>query len=217
MAVETRVPGGAHAESPRVRRTKRLLDETLLDALREKPITRVTVTELCSRAGVNRSTYYVYFDNPLDQLDRLEARVIEGLTREVDRRELRAGYSHERLEAIVEAALGYIGEQADVFRVLWGEHGSAGFERKLLTALAARALAPGERLTPEARSHLYQCIYSLSGMFGLVSYWLRDGADVEVRELAQTIVRANLAAVDALGGVDAAGTDAPDPADTPAP
>ena len=200
-----------------MRRTKRLLDETLLDALREKPITRVTVTELCSRAGVNRSTYYVYFDNPLDQLDRLEARVIEGLTREVDRRELRAGYSHERLEAIVEAALGYIGEQADVFRVLWGEHGSAGFERKLLTALAARALAPGERLTPEARSHLYQCIYSLSGMFGLVSYWLRDGADVEVRELAQTIVRANLAAVDALGGVDAAGTDAPDPADTPAP
>ena len=212
MAAETRVPGGARAESPRVRRTKRLLDETLLDALREKPITRVTVTELCSRAGVNRSTYYVYFDNPLDQLDRLE-----GLTREVDRRELRAGYSHERLEAIVEAALGYIGEQADVFRVLWGEHGSAGFERKLLTALAARALAPGERLTPEARSHLYQCIYSLSGMFGLVSYWLRDGADVEVRELAQTIVRANLAAVDALGGVDAAGTDAPDPADTPAP
>lgn len=212
MAAETRAPGGARAESPRVRRTKRLIDETLLDALREKPITRVTVTELCSRAGVNRSTYYVYFDNPLDQLDRLEARVIEGLTREIDRRELRAGFSHERLEAIVEAALGYIGEQAEVFRVLWGEHGSAGFERKLLTALA-----PGERLTPEARRHLYQCIYSLSGMFGLVSYWLRDGADVEVRELAQTIVRANLAAVDALGDADAMGIDAPGPADTPAP
>ncbi len=185
-------------ESARARATRRHLDETLLALLHEEPISHVTVTELCRRAHVNRSTYYVYFDNPLAQLDELEAAAIDGLVAQVDHMEMQNGFSRERLQAIVEETISYIAGHEDVFRVLWSPHGSATFERRLLTALGMRALTAGERTTPEAQQHLLQCVYSLAGTFALVRYWLAEGGDLDPGALVQTIVRTN---ADAIAGM----------------
>ena len=49
-------------ESRRVKMTKSLLNNSFLDCVAEMPLEKVTVTEICDRADVNRSTYYSYFD-----------------------------------------------------------------------------------------------------------------------------------------------------------
>lgn len=182
-------------ESDRVRATRRHLNETLLALLREEPISRVTVTALCRSARVNRSTYYVYFDNPFDQLDRLEQETIEELAGQLDRLDMGSDVSQGRLSAIVEATISYIGEHADVFRILWGEHGSMSFERRMLTTLASRALSPGSHDNPEAQEHLLQCIYSMSGTFALVYYWLTVDDELDREAIVQTIVRTNAASI----------------------
>ena len=43
-------------ESRRVKMTKNLLNNSFLDCVSEKPLEKVTVTEICERADVNRST-----------------------------------------------------------------------------------------------------------------------------------------------------------------
>ena len=186
------------AEGKRVRPAQQRLDEVFLVLLREKPVSHATVTEICRRARVNRSTYYVYFDNPLDQLDRLESRVIEGLTSQVDRLDLDAGFSRERLSAIVEATVSYIADHADVFRILLGEHGSMAFERRMLTAIGSRALSPRRHDDPESRAHLLQCIYSISGTFALIYYWLTVGSELDRDAIVQTIVRMNADVIEGM-------------------
>ena len=49
--------------------TASLMDEALLLLLEEKDFERITIKELCEKAGVNRSTFYLHYENMNDLLD----------------------------------------------------------------------------------------------------------------------------------------------------
>lgn len=56
----------------RVRHTKQLLKNALLQILQVKTIDKVTVTELCKTAHINRNTFYSHYRSPGDLLDEIE-------------------------------------------------------------------------------------------------------------------------------------------------
>ena len=55
--------------------TARLMDEALLILLEKKDIEEITVKEICEKAGVNRSTFYLHYDT----IDDLFQETIERL------------------------------------------------------------------------------------------------------------------------------------------
>lgn len=52
----------------RSRKTKTLLNDILITLLKNKSFDRITVTEICQIADVNRATYYYYFTDPYHQM-----------------------------------------------------------------------------------------------------------------------------------------------------
>ena len=48
-------------EDRRTRYSKRVIREALFALMQEKPLNKISVTEICERADVNRSTFYAYF------------------------------------------------------------------------------------------------------------------------------------------------------------
>lgn len=48
--------------------TARRMDEALLSLLEEKDFAYITVREICARAGVNRSTFYLHYESMSDLL-----------------------------------------------------------------------------------------------------------------------------------------------------
>ena len=48
--------------------TARLMDEALLILLEKKDIEFITVKEICKKAGVNRSTFYLHYENVYELL-----------------------------------------------------------------------------------------------------------------------------------------------------
>jgi AcrR family transcriptional regulator len=48
---------------PRVRRTRQLLQQALMDLMREKSFQAITVQDIASRATVNRVTFYAHFED----------------------------------------------------------------------------------------------------------------------------------------------------------
>ena len=48
--------------------TARRMDEALLSLLLEKDLEYITVKDICARAGVNRSTFYLHYENTADLL-----------------------------------------------------------------------------------------------------------------------------------------------------
>ena len=45
----------------RVRFTRSALREALIDLILEKPLVSITVKDICARADINRSTFYLHF------------------------------------------------------------------------------------------------------------------------------------------------------------
>lgn len=66
-------------ENQRIALTKRLLQEGLLTLLKNQPIDKVSVTELCRISGINRSTFYNHYISPQDVLSDLESNVSKDL------------------------------------------------------------------------------------------------------------------------------------------
>ena len=61
----------------RVRYTRMVLKQALLSLMLERPITRITVTEICERAEVNRATFYAHYADPYDLVARIEKELFE--------------------------------------------------------------------------------------------------------------------------------------------
>ena len=59
-------------EDRRVAYTKMFLKESLLSLLQEKPIGKITPTELCRRADINRNTFYTHYESPEALLRSIE-------------------------------------------------------------------------------------------------------------------------------------------------
>ena len=59
-------------QNRRVRMTKRLMQEALLEHLELNTLENITITSLCDPADVNRSTFYKYYKEPADLLKEIE-------------------------------------------------------------------------------------------------------------------------------------------------
>ena len=65
----------------RIRYTKMVLRQALLEILQEKSIDQVTVKEICERADVNRSTFYVHYGSPQGLLDDIQQQMYEKINK----------------------------------------------------------------------------------------------------------------------------------------
>lgn len=60
------------SQDRRVKRTKMLLQTTLVELMLEKEVSQISVKELTQRADVNRSTFYLHYLDIYDMLEQME-------------------------------------------------------------------------------------------------------------------------------------------------
>ncbi len=61
----------------RVAVTKRMVKEGLIRMLEKKPLEKINITELCQEAGINRTTFYRYYELPRDVLTEMQSEFFE--------------------------------------------------------------------------------------------------------------------------------------------
>lgn len=66
-----------NANDRRVKRTKKLLRDSLFTLLQTKSINEITVTELTEIADINRATFYFYYTDIMDMLDQIQNEAYE--------------------------------------------------------------------------------------------------------------------------------------------
>jgi len=163
-------------EDKRVRYTKIFLKESLLKCLKKKPLARITVTELCKDADINRATYYAHYRDPFDQFDRLEEDFISGLDDYLG--DLLDEPHTKKIRSILKKVFTYINENRQLCLVLFGEHGDMRFEEKLISSLKKYVFAAWNTDIPEDDTiDEYKYIYVISGSIGLVRKWLFEDAN----------------------------------------
>ena len=61
----------------RVRYTKMVIKESLLELMKECSISKVTVTDICKKANINRNTFYSHYANQFELLSNIENELYE--------------------------------------------------------------------------------------------------------------------------------------------
>ncbi len=70
-------------ENQRIRLSKAMLKDGLLQLLKEKPLNQISIYELCQKAQINRTTFYKYYGSQMDLLREIETDFFEKLDQDI--------------------------------------------------------------------------------------------------------------------------------------
>ena len=68
----------------RVRYTVHMIQNVFLELLKEKPVAKITVKEICGHAEINRSTFYKHYQDVYDLMEKLENEAVEAFEKLLD-------------------------------------------------------------------------------------------------------------------------------------
>ena len=170
-------------EDRRVRRTKKLLTQSLTELLQTKQINEITVKELTERADMNRGTFYQYYKDVYDMLEKIEDSMFGALDNIVS---MHSDDSNGQTRAFFLDLFTFISENRDMCRVLLSPHGDMNFLHKLNTVLRERCL----EIRPEflgSGSDVdfeYQYNFVIFGCAGLIRTWVSRDCQEPAEQLA---------------------------------
>ncbi len=120
---------------PRVKRTRRLLRDALISLILEKDLASISIKEITERAEVAYITFFRHFES-LDQL--LMEILDDGLGELQDHIETLAKQSEtSALEMEGRLIFEYIGQKADLFRILFKSQSVTRVRKKVVQNIAA--------------------------------------------------------------------------------
>jgi AcrR family transcriptional regulator len=157
---------------PRVRRTRRALRDALVSLILEKDYASITIKEITERAETAYITFYRHYET-LDQL--LMEILDEGLAELLTRIETLAKQSDASdLETEGRLIFEYIGQKADLFRILFKSQSVARVRKKVVRDVAMifqRACTPLARLDNPVTINVTSNHISTS-LLSLIEWWL---------------------------------------------
>jgi AcrR family transcriptional regulator len=174
---------------PRVRRTRRLLQDALLALAEERDFSAITVGEITRRADVNRNTFYLHYRDK----DDLVTQTLDALFDELTAPSRAFVESHKSLspDVVPESTLALfreLGHRPRFYHRLLGEAGSTAFADRLRAFHERQFLrlwhdfgvsaAPG-RPPAELRAR-----FGATAMEGAIGWWLSSEEAVDSDQAA---------------------------------
>lgn len=170
----------------KIRYTRMVLKDSLLEIMKEKPISKITVKEICEKADINRATFYSHYSDPYDLLHKIESETLEWAEKMVTI--LLAQTDEREMIKIIENILEYIVDNKKHIQILMSEQGDINFQKQLLSMIYNRCgISPAIENNTGSSSDEYYFVFVVNGSVGLIQYWLKSGLNRSAREMAEII------------------------------
>lgn len=164
----------------RVRMTKKMMKDAMLELMESRPLEKISVTDLCENADLNRSTFYAYYEDVGQLLAEIENDVLNQLPVAPDKIE---DYSNDTFLSILETFFEYVRENERLFRILIIKRDSNSFHSKLLNTVMEkyRDLSNKNSILPSR----YKYLFCLRGVMGIMKEWIIEGFPFSSREFSR--------------------------------
>lgn len=167
----------------RVLYTKMFLKESLLDLMKEKPVDKITPTELCRKANINRNTFYSHYYTVRDVLSEIEAdfsaQIIESL-----RSQFHADATE--ISQMLKEICRIVYSQKDFCKVLLSANGDAAFFENVISAgkpvIISGWRSEGVRLDDGEMEMLFAFI--VNGSIALIKKWAASDMTEQPEKIA---------------------------------
>ena len=184
-------------EDRRVRRTKKLLTQALTQLLQEKQINEITVKELTDLADMNRGTFYMYYKDMFDMLEKIEDGLFEALDAIVSLHE--HDDVSQQTKPILLELFRFIEGNQEMCRVLLSPHGDMNFLHRLNEVVREKCLTawPDIRKEKGEADFDYRYSFVVYGCAGVIRAWVNRNCQESAEKIAEMaysmILRGSLA------------------------
>ena len=186
-------------EDRRVRRTKKLLTQALTQLLQEKQINEITVKELTDLADMNRGTFYLYYKDMFDMLEKIEDGMFEALDAIISLHE--HDDVSQQTKPILLDLFDFIEENQEMCRVLLSPHGDMNFLHRLNEVVREKCLKAWPNIRKETGEADFDYHYSfvVFGCAGIIRAWVNRNCPESAEKMAEMaygmILRGSLSGV----------------------
>ncbi|MGN1140766.1 MAG: TetR/AcrR family transcriptional regulator [Oliverpabstia sp.] len=167
----------------RVRYTCMVIRQSFFQLLKEKPVSKITVKEICDRSEINRATFYKHYRDPFDLLERIEEEMLTRLQDTLQQKKYR------NIKALYTDVLIQIKSNREQYENIGSAHGDSSFSHRIFMTCYKQAfpLIAGQfsHLNQTQQNMLYYFI--TQGCSGTVQYWMESGMQESPEEVAAFI------------------------------
>ena len=177
-------------ESRRIRYTKMVLRESLMELMKTKPISAISIKEICAKADISRSTFYIYYADQYDLLKKIEEETLAFIDTIHKKYVLHKNDKRETLQ-MMEEILQYIADNNKSIYVLFTENGDIHFQKTLFSSMYRKNYIKSltDKFHDESTKQYY-FLFIATGTVGLICHWINNGMDTPIPELARLIINA---------------------------
>ena len=171
--------------------TRRELRQAFWQLCDRMPFEKVTVAQICERAGYNRGTFYLHYEGLQEMVDALEQELLDGMEACVEKALKAVCTKKSKLAQLtaLKDVMAYFNKYETEVKILLGKQADPNF----ITALKAR-LKPLWRtyVITDTGSHTDAEIdlmleHTLSGMLTMVGRWLIEPDGVSASEIGKLV------------------------------
>ena len=167
----------------RTRLTKTLLYNSIIEMARNNSIHKISIRELCNKAGINRSTFYRYYGSQYDLINEMQNEFIG----KIDSR-VKSSVTENLYDKLVYSVLYVLNEDIKMSRFLLLDYSDKNFIDRLYDRLGPKEYIPS--IIPYIPEHLQIYMYKgyFSGVDEIVCQWIMKDEREDVTEITALIL-----------------------------
>ena len=169
---------------PRTRYTQEIITTAFWQLLRQKPMEKITVKEICALAQINRGTFYRHFQDCYDLMEQLEAQALDKLE------ETLVSTRDRGVQAVLLSMLQKLQNDEDFLAILTRQSPDNAFLHRVVGRCfhyMDLQLNAGERTGADDGWRAMQNTFLFAGASGVMSYWLHSGRKTPPEQVAAAI------------------------------
>ena len=170
-------------QDARVRYTKMIIQVNFVSLLKQKPLNKITVKELCELAEINRATFYRYYLDVYDLMEQVEAEILKEL------QETLHTATQQDVRKTLVVILEKMKQNGALYSTLFSTNGDPGFPLKIFQTCYAETASYIKEQYPNL-DEVHQAwiyVYAAQGSSGILSYWINDGMAEPPEQVADMI------------------------------
>ena len=171
-------------EDRRVRYTKKAIKDSFLELFETKPLEKISVTEICNNADINRGTFYSHYSDPYDLKRVLEEEFLETVKARIMEC---TNNGQDKISAT--QTLCILKENKDLCRVFTGPNGDFEALINIVGTQASNHMLKLFDFVEEIAPDNAKCLQLMlaSSITAIIKYWLDNDMEQEPEFIADSI------------------------------
>jgi AcrR family transcriptional regulator len=178
-------------ESRKTRYTRQVIRDSLIELMETKPITRISIKEICDLADVSRPTFYTHYRDQYDLLQSIQDEAYDFfMKKETVLQNKPEKLNKREMTSVALEMLQFIERNSNSIQVLLSENGDPVFQRKVFrhfTESVQHAMKRFSEKEAVPENAAYYSVFTANGILALVQYWLKNKMALPTQELAAMI------------------------------